>query len=72
LGIEVGRIIVLMMVKIGLTIAGIGGGGVVVAIGMAWFGLTTKPAIAISSFATLVATLGSFFFNFRLRHPEKP
>ena len=62
----------LMLVKVGLTIAGIGGGGVVVAIGMALFGFTTKPAIAISSFATLVATLGSFFFNFRLRHPEKP
>jgi uncharacterized membrane protein YfcA len=61
-----------MLVKVGLTIAGIGGGGIIVAIGMALFGFTTKPAIAMSSFATLVATLGSFFFNLRLRHPEKP
>jgi uncharacterized membrane protein YfcA len=45
--------------------AGISGAGVIVAIVMAMFGFEIKQAIAISSFATFSATLGSFFINFK-------
>lgn len=72
LGTEIAGIVILVVLKICLAIAGIGGGSLVVALAMALFGFTTKPAIAISSFATFISTLGAFFFNFRLRHPEKP
>ena len=52
--------------------AGISGAGIIVAIVMAMFGFEIKQAIAISSFATFSATLGSFFVNFKQKHPEKP
>ena len=68
---EVGGIIILILLKMCLSMAGIGGGSLVVALAMALFGFTTKPSIAISSFATFISTLGAFFVNFRLRHPEK-
>lgn len=63
---------ILILLKMCLSMAGIGGGSLVVALAMALFGFTTKPSIAISSFATFISTLGAFFVNFRLRHPEKP
>jgi uncharacterized membrane protein YfcA len=72
LGTEIAGIILLVVLKVCLAIAGIGGGSLVVALAMALFGFTTKPAIALSSFATFISTLGAFFFNFRLRHPDKP
>lgn len=53
-------------------VAGIGGGGVAIPLAMYFFNLSTKPAIAISSFAIMVSTLARFFFNFNERHPEKP
>lgn len=53
-------------------VAGIGGGGVAIPLAMYFFNLSTKPAIAISSFAIMVSTLARFIFNFNERHPEKP
>lgn len=53
-------------------VAGIGGGGVAIPLAMYFFNLSTKPAIAISSFAIMVSTLARFLFNFNERHPEKP
>jgi len=53
-------------------VAGIGGGGVAIPLAMYFFNLSTKPAIAISSFAIMVSTLARFFYNFNERHPEKP
>jgi uncharacterized membrane protein YfcA len=52
-------------------VAGIGGGGVAIPLAMYFFNLSTKPAIAISSFAIMVSTLARFFYNFNERHPEK-
>jgi len=69
---EVGGIIICILLKTFNTIAGKGGGSLVVALALALFGFTLKPAIAISSFATFISTLSAFFVNFRLRHPEKP
>lgn len=53
-------------------VAGIGGGGVAIPLAMYFFNLSTKPAIAISSFSIMVSTLARFFYNFNERHPEKP
>ena len=69
---EIGGIIILIILKLGNTMAGKGGGSLVVALALALFGFTLKPAIAISSFATFVSTLSAFFVNFRVPHPEKP
>ena len=53
-------------------VAGIGGGGVAIPLAMYFFNLSTKPAIAISSFAIMISTLARFFYNFNERHPDKP
>ena len=52
-------------------VAGIGGGGVAIPLAMYFFNLSTKPAIAISSFSIMISTLARFFYNFNERHPEK-
>lgn len=52
-------------------IAGIGGGGIAVPLAMYFFNLSMKPAIAVSSFSIMFATLARFFFNFNEKHPEK-
>ena len=53
-------------------VGGIGGGGVAIPLAMYFFNLSFKPAIAISSFAIMMSTLGRFFYNFGERHPDKP
>jgi uncharacterized membrane protein YfcA len=53
-------------------VAGIGGGGVAVPLAMYFFNLSMKPAIAVSSFSIMWATLARFFYNFNEKHPEKP
>ena len=70
--LEIVGLVVFILIKALSTIAGIGGGGIVIPLVISFFGFTTKPAIAVSSFSTFTATLGSFLFNFRGRHPEKP
>lgn len=72
LPIEIVGLIVFIVIKALSTIAGIGGGGIVIPICIYFFGFLTKPAVAVASFSTFTATLGSFIFNFRGRHPEKP
>ncbi len=72
LPLEYAGIAATAITKVGLIMAGIGGAGVIVAIAMAFFGFDTKRSVAISSFATFAATFGSFIFNFREKHPEKP
>ena len=68
---EIGGLIVFSAIKALSNIAGIGGGGVSIPIIMAMFYFTSKPAIAISSFAIFVTTLVRFVTNFKERHPDK-
>ena len=70
--IEIVGLVIFILIKALSTVAGIGGGGIVIPLVIYFFGFSTKPAIAVSSFSTFTATLGSFIFNFRGRHPEKP
>ena len=51
--------------------AGVGGGGIVTLICMIFFGFFTKDAVAVASFATFAATLGSFVASFKQKHPQK-
>jgi uncharacterized membrane protein YfcA len=53
-------------------VAGIGGGGVAIPLAIYFFNFSTKPPIAVSSFAIMISTLARFFYNFNERHPEKP
>ena len=60
------------LIKMLSIVAGIGGGGITIPIVQYFFGFPMKPAIAISSFAIMVSTLASFFYNFNDRNPDKP
>jgi uncharacterized membrane protein YfcA len=53
-------------------VSGIGGGGIAIPMIIYFFNLDFKPALAISSFSILMASLARYFFNFDERHPEKP
>ena len=63
---------VFAFIKLLSIVGGIGGGGVAIPLAMYFFGLSFKPAIAISSFAIMVSTIFGFFYNYKERHPEKP
>ena len=52
-------------------VAGIGGGGIAVALVIAFFKFTTKPAVAISSFSILVNAVMRYLYNWRTKHPTK-
>ncbi len=69
--LEVVGLIVFSAIKALSNIAGIGGGGVSIPIIMSFFAFTSKPSIAISSFAIFLTTLVRFIYNFKEQHPEK-
>ena len=71
-GQEIVGSFVFALVMLLSNVGGIGGGGVAIPLVMVFFNFSMKPAIAISSFSILCATLARFFFNFNERHPEKP
>jgi len=53
------------------TLAGIGGGGIVVSFCMVFFGFSTKEAIALSGFTILTCSVTRYLFSFKEKHPEK-
>ena len=53
------------------TLAGIGGGGVVVPLLSVFFTFEFKEATAISGFSILICSIARFFYNFDQMHPEK-
>jgi len=53
------------------TMAGVGGGGVVVPLSMIFFGFTTKEAIAVSGFIVFGCSLTRYIFSFAEKHPFK-
>lgn len=68
---EIGGIFALVLFKTLCTMAGVGGGAIVVPLVIVLFGFVTKEAIPVATFATFAATIASFIANFRSRHPEK-
>lgn len=53
------------------TIAGIGGGGVVIPFCMLLFEFNTKSAITISGFSMLTCSITRFLMTMKHQHPEK-
>jgi uncharacterized membrane protein YfcA len=53
------------------TLAGIGGGGVVVPLLSVFFSFEFKEATAISGFSILTCSIARFLYNFKQMHPEK-
>ena len=53
-------------------VAGIGGGTITIPLLMYFFGLSLKPATAISSFSILIATISKFISSYNEKNPDKP
>jgi uncharacterized membrane protein YfcA len=53
------------------TMAGIGGGGIVIPLLMILFGFDTKGAIAISGFSIFLCSVVRYIVNIKEMHPEK-
>ena len=53
------------------TMAGIGGGGVVVFLIMALFDFSLKKSIALSGFSICTCSITRYIVNYKQKHPEK-
>ena len=69
---EWGGVFVFVVFKGVSTIGGVGGGAIAIPLLMFFFGLTLKPATAISSFAIMLATTTKFLTSLNERNPDKP
>lgn len=68
---EIVGIVVLSILMMLCTLAGIGGGGVVVPLLSVFFTFEFKEATAISGFSILFCSIVRFIYNFKQMHPEK-
>ncbi len=68
---EIIGIVVLSILMMLCTLAGIGGGGVVVPLLSVFFTFDFKEAAAISGFSILMCSMVRFVYNFKQMHPEK-
>lgn len=71
LGREFFGLFLLIVIMSLSTIAGIGGGGVVIPFCMTFFSFETKNAIALSGLTILSCSITRFIFSIKDRHPEK-
>lgn len=69
--LEVIGIIILSLMMMLSTMAGIGGGGVVVPLLMTFFQFEPKEASCLSGFSIVLCQLTRFTYNFRQKHPQK-
>ena len=69
-GKEIAGVVVLTFLLAMANMAGIGGGGIIVPLLMAFFSLETKEAIPISGFTIFVGSLTRFILNFNEKHPN--
>jgi uncharacterized membrane protein YfcA len=69
--IEIIGIAVLSILMMLCTLAGIGGGGVVVPLLSVFYSFTFKEATAISGFSILICSIARFIYNISQMHPEK-
>lgn len=51
--------------------SGIGGGGIIVPLLMAFYDMSTKEAVAVSGFTILSGSICRYFTTYKNRHPEK-
>lgn len=71
LGMEFIGLFLLIVIMSLSTMAGIGGGGIVIPFCMTFFGFPTKLAIAISGFTILTCSITRYVFSLNQKHPEK-
>ena len=68
---EIVGIVVLAVLMMLCTVAGIGGGGITVPLLSVFFRFEFKEATAISGFSILICSIARYIFNFRQMHPKK-
>ena len=69
--IEIVGTVVLTILMALSVMSGIGGGGIIVPLLMAFYNLETKEAIAISGFTILVGSITRYIVTLKERHPDK-
>ena len=69
--LEIAGIIVLSLLVMLSNVGGIGGGGIVVPLVMAFFNFNTKHSIAISGLSIFLSSLTRYVYNFKQMHPQK-
>ena len=68
--LEIAGLLTFSLVMALCVVAGIGGGGIAVALIIAFFGFTTKPAVALSSFSILVNAIMRYVYNWKTSNPS--
>lgn len=68
---EIIGIVVLSILMMLCTVAGIGGGGVTVPLLSVFFYFEFKEAAALSGFSILICSITRYIYNFKQMHPEK-
>lgn len=71
LGLEVFGTIVLMILQTLAVMSGLGGGGIIVPLCMAFFYYDVKKTVAISGFTILIGGFARFFLTCKKKHPLK-
>ena len=68
--IEIVGVIVLTILMAMANMSGIGGGGIIVSLLMAFFSFSTKEAIPLSGFTILIGAVTRFVVNINQMHPN--
>jgi uncharacterized membrane protein YfcA len=68
---EIVGLIVLSILMMLCTVAGIGGGGITVPLLEVFFTFEFKEATAISGISILICSIARYIYNFKQKHPEK-
>ena len=68
---EIYGILVLTILIALANVGGVGGGGLIIPVIMAFFKFTTKEAIALSGFTIFTGSVARFIYGYKSRHPEK-
>jgi len=71
LKIEIIGTIILTILMALAVMSGIGGGGIIVPLLMAFYDLYTKQAIAVSGFTIFLGSIVRYFITLKERHPDK-
>lgn len=71
LPLEIGGTFVLMILQTLAVMSGLGGGGIVVPLLMAFFDFDARRTVAISGFTILIGGISRFFLTYKNKHPLK-
>ena len=71
LGLEIGGTALLTVLMALAVMSGIGGGGIIVPLLMAFYDMSTKQAVACSGFTILTGSICRYMTTIKKRHPDK-